>query len=173
MIISGYKARNAFNRLRGWKAELQRYAQLGFNSELSAIFTHDGVHYDLGVLGRRVVTTVGVNYLATAFINTVEPETINYHSSGTGVAAEAIGDVALGTDSGVARATGAQSNPVAGQYRSIATQSYVSALAITEHGIWSAAAAGTLWDRTVFAAVNVVSGDAIQFTYTLTINAGG
>lgn len=30
-----------------------------------------------------------------------------------------------------------------------------------------------LWDRKVFSAINVVSGDSIQFTYTLTITSGG
>lgn len=30
-----------------------------------------------------------------------------------------------------------------------------------------------MWDHKVFAAINVASGDAIQFTYTLTINSGG
>lgn len=30
-----------------------------------------------------------------------------------------------------------------------------------------------MWDHKVFAAINVINGDAIQFTYTLTINSGG
>lgn len=30
-----------------------------------------------------------------------------------------------------------------------------------------------VWDRSVFAAINVASGDSIQFTYTLTLSAGG
>ncbi|HYF28584.1 MAG TPA: hypothetical protein VD931_22785 [Baekduia sp.] len=30
-----------------------------------------------------------------------------------------------------------------------------------------------LWDRKVFSAINVVNGDSIQFTYTLTISSGG
>ncbi len=30
-----------------------------------------------------------------------------------------------------------------------------------------------LWDRKVFSAINVVSGDSIQFTYSLTISSGG
>jgi len=31
----------------------------------------------------------------------------------------------------------------------------------------------TLLDRTLFSAVNVVNGDSIEFTYTLTVTAGG
>jgi hypothetical protein len=30
-----------------------------------------------------------------------------------------------------------------------------------------------MWDHKVFAAINVLNGDAIQFTYTLTVNSGG
>jgi hypothetical protein len=30
-----------------------------------------------------------------------------------------------------------------------------------------------MWDHKVFSAINVVSGDSIQFTYTVTINSGG
>jgi hypothetical protein len=46
---------------------------------------------------------------------------------------------------------------------------------VTEHGIFSQAATGggTLWDRSVFSAINVVSGDSIQFTYTCTVSSGG
>jgi hypothetical protein len=30
-----------------------------------------------------------------------------------------------------------------------------------------------MWDHKVFAAINVINGDSIQYTYTLTINSGG
>jgi hypothetical protein len=30
-----------------------------------------------------------------------------------------------------------------------------------------------MWDHKVFSAINVVNGDSIQFTYTLTISSGG
>jgi hypothetical protein len=68
---------------------------------------------------------------------------------------------------------GAQSTPSAGQYRSAATINFNGSFAITEWGLFSAAAGPTLWDRRVFAPINVANGDSIQFTYTLTCNAGG
>jgi len=43
---------------------------------------------------------------------------------------------------------------------------------VTEHGLFNASSAGTLMDRTVFSAINVVNGDSIQFTYELTATAG-
>lgn len=125
-----------------------------------------------------LVTTAGVNYMAvdfTAGLASPRISAFNYHDSGTGTIAAAIGDVALQTQAGpTTRATGTQSNPASGQYRSIGTISYVSGLAITEWGLFNQAAqGGTLWDHRIFGAMNVVSGDSIQFTYTLTVNAGG
>jgi len=123
-----------------------------------------------------IVTTAGVNYMASDFASGGVTPTISgfkFHASGTGTVAAAVTDTALGTDSGVARVSGTPSNPTANQYRSVATMAYISTLAITEWGLFSAATVGTLWDRRVFAAINVVSGDSIQFTYTLTVNNGG
>lgn len=151
---------------RGW---------VRYKGELRAVkIGRDGRRVDLGVLGTRVVTTAGVNYLASDMNDGASDiNAFDWHDSGTGVVAEAVGDTGLGTPAGPARVSGTASNPTANQYRSVATISYTATLAITEHGLFSASTAGTLWDRTVFAAVNVVNGESIQFTYTLTINAGG
>lgn len=133
-------------------------------------------HWMLSFWAMGIVTTAGVNYMASDFASGGVTPTISglkFHASGTGVAAAAVTDTALGTDSGVARVSGTPSNPTANQYRSVATMAYVSTLAITEWGVFSALTVGTLWDRRVFAAINVVSGDSIQFTYTLTVNNGG
>ena len=138
------------------------------------IIRADGRAVDLGCIGKRVVTNAGVTYMRDDFNDAAgDINAFNQHDSGTGTVAEAVGDTALGAAAGPARVAGTKSVPAANQYRTVATIAYTATLAITEHGLFSAAAAGTLWDRTVFAAINVVSGDSIQFTYTLTINAGG
>lgn len=139
-----------------------------------AVRRADGSVLNLGCVGKRVVTNAGVTFLRDDFNDGASDINLfNFHDSGTGVAAEAVGDIALGTAAGPARVSGTKSVPATNQFRTVATIAYTAALAITEHGLFSASTAGTLWDRTVFAAVNVVSGESIQFTYTLTINAGG
>lgn len=123
-----------------------------------------------------LVTTAGVTYMATDFAAGLASPRIsafNYHDCGTGTTAAAVGDTALGSAAGTARVAGTQSNPASGQYKTVATISFTSSLAITEWGLFSASASGTLWDRRVFSAINVASGDSIQFSYTLTVNAGG
>lgn len=134
----------------------------------------DGSKQDLGILGTRSVTNAAVTFMRDDFNDGASDINLfNFHDSGTGIVAENVTDTALGTAAGPARVSGTKSVPATNQYRSVATIAYTATLAITEHGLFSASTVGTLWDRTVFAAVNVVSGESIQFTYTLTITAGG
>jgi hypothetical protein len=132
---------------------------------------------DANGFGFALVTTAGVNYLAADFLTSsvAHISAFNFHDSGTGTTAAAIGDTTLVTQAGpTTRATGTQSNPVAGTYRSVGTVSYTSTLAITEWGLFSQAAqGGTLFDRRVFSALNVASGDSVTFTYSVQLTAGG
>ena len=149
---------------------------LMFHSNLKAVITRANGKVEEFDLGSGLVTNAGVAYLADDFagaIGSADATNFNYHASGTGTTAAAVGDTALQTDSGVARVAGTQTNPSNPVYRTVATMAYTSTLAITEWGLFSASTSGTLWDRKVFTAINVVNGDSIQFTYDLTITAGG
>ena len=96
-----------------------------------------------------------------------------YHDSGTGTNGELAADSVLQTPCGEARTIGSQVEGTSKQYKSIATHTYAGGFAITEHGLFNAAAAGILMDRTVFGAINVVATDKIEFTFTITFNSGG
>lgn len=184
-------------RLRTWWKELALRARLcvkGFVRGLqgSGVFgvgrlyatvirAHGGMEH-LGLLSTRLVTDAGVAFWVDDWDNGVtDISTMNFHGCGTGATAEAVGDTALQIESTTAlnpdstRATGTRSQPAANQYRTVGTVTFDAAAAITEHGIFSQAATGggTLWDRSVFAAINVTSGDSIQFTYTCTVSSGG
>jgi len=129
---------------------------------------------DRRVVLDQVVTTAGVNFLVDAFQNVTEIENFKYHDSGTGTTPAVIGDTALETPCGIARATGSQTEGASANiYKTVGTQTYDGTYAVTEHGLFSAASAGTLWDRHVFSAINVVNTDQIEFTYELTCTAGG
>lgn len=164
-------------RLRVLKAAVN--AAVGATDEITPVgrlyitkFGADGSVKDYGLVSTKVVTTAGVNALANGFKGTFVISDFKFHASGTGIVAEAIGDTALGTE-GATRATGSQiAGATANVYRTVGTIAYTTTLAITEHGILSAAAVGTLLDRSVFAAINVQNGDSIQFTYDLTLPAG-
>ena len=134
---------------------------------------------DYGLVGMRSVTNAGVEFLVDDWDDDSENITLmNFHDSGIGVAAEDVTDIDLGTPAGpTARATGTKTQAVANALETVATITYTSTLAISEHGVFNDSVRGApdnLWDRTLLPGViNVVNNDAIQFTYTCTVNAGG
>jgi hypothetical protein len=134
----------------------------------------NGERVRYGVLGYRSVTTAFVSFV----VDQLQTELsifgdFKYHDSGVGVTAENIANTDMETTDGESRATGTQAEASATVYQSVGTISYTTTKAITEHGLFNAATSVTLMDRTVFSAINVVSGDSIQFTYSLTCAAGG
>lgn len=163
---------NASHALQGG---LVIYATLSARHYIAA----EGVWVNKGILGRKVVTTEFVDLLVDELQASAPAHTrffdFKFHDSGTGVVAEAASDTVLGTPSGEARDSGTQVEGASSNiYRSVATHTYAGAFAITEHGLFTAAApTDELLDRTVFSAINVVSSDKIEFTYELTCSSGG
>ena len=133
----------------------------------------DGSVTNYGILGYRVVTTAFVNFMVDQLqAETSEWGDFKYHDSGIGTTNEAVGDTDIETSDEEDRVAGTQTEGDANQYRSVGTISYTTTKAITEHGLFSQSSGTTLMDRTKFSAINVVNGDSIQFTYTLTCTAG-
>lgn len=144
-------------------------------AELHVLLTkRDGTRIDYGVVGYRVVTTAFVNFV----VDQLQTETsvfgdFKYHDSGVGTTAENAADTTMETTDGENRSTGTQTETSANIYRSVGTITYTTTKAITEHGLFNDSSTGTLMDRTVFSAINVVNTDSITFTYSLTISSGG
>lgn len=134
----------------------------------------DGSMVRFGVLSYRVITTAFVNFVT----DQLQTETsvfgdFKYHDSGVGTTDPAVGDTDIETTDGESRVAGTQTEASANQYQSVGTISYTTTKAITEHGLFNASTGVTLMDRSEFAAINVESSNSIQFTYTLTLTAGG
>jgi hypothetical protein len=178
----GYILRNTLRPTWLWWAGLFHVAKASsratgfpiFLGRLSAVLVKDGQRHNLGVLCHRVVTTAFVSYV----VDQLQTETstfgdFKFHDSGVGTTDPLIGDTTIETTDGESRATGSQTETSATVYKSVGTISYTTTKAITEHGLFNDASAGTLMDRSEFAAINVVSGDSIEFTYELTCQAGG
>jgi hypothetical protein len=187
----GWRLRNAlrWGYIKGWIAAhwIAPFANAwgvmtGIGQLDVVLIRANGERIYYGTVGYRVITNAGVTFLRDDWNNNAQDfTTFNFHGCGTGATAEAAGDTALVTESTTAlnpdstRATGTRSTPASNQFASVGTVTFDASAAITEHGLFSQAATGggTLWDRTVFSAINVVSGDSIQFTYTGTLTAGG
>lgn len=138
----------------------------------------DGTRIDLGVLCYRNITNAFLAAVVDDLDNgAADISGYNFHGVGIGTTAEAASQTALVTESTTilttdsVRATGTRSQPTAPQYRTVGTPAFDGSGAITEHAVFNDAdvGEGTMMDRSLFSAINVVSGDSIQFTYTLTL----
>lgn len=152
------------------------------SATLSAVLIHaDGTTKNYGIICRKKVVDAFVqdicNCLAVASpynVSTTAFQAYKYHDCGTGSTAESNTQTALVTPFGGARVAGTQVSAgasTARTYASVATISFSGSFAIVEHAVFNASSTGTMLDRSLFSVINVVNGDSIQFTYTLTINA--
>jgi hypothetical protein len=185
--IMQYRYNNAVNISRGLNKIVKAH-QLEIPTFYGTLWAKKidgltGEEIDYGIVSLRLVTTVGVNFIVDSFQNLVEDENMKFHGIGTGTNAEATGDTALQTELTTqynpdnTRATGSLTEGASANiFRTVGTNTLDSGTpAITEHGIFSASSAGTLLDRSVFAAINLTgtNGDGLQTTYDFTIAAGG
>lgn len=129
-------------------------------------------------LAHNLMTTVGKAAVA-ALINGVGGVAIFASiGQGTGSTAAAIGDTTLGTEvkadgtaaSGVHAVAAATASLVTttgtnDTAQFVGTISETATIAVTESGVFNATTNGTLLCRQVFSAINVVSGDSLQFTW--------
>jgi len=187
----GWRVRQFWKNLCDGSYFIPTYAKLArrlglcvmYSSLWGRVIHADGSVTNYGLLGRRVVTTAGVAYLAQYFDANIADGALKYHGFGTGTTAENVSDTTLVTEftteyaTDNTRPTGSQAHST-NTYTTVATFSPDSGgtLAVTEHAIFSQAAnsGGTLWDRTKFAAVNLVaSSDSLQATYVGTFPSGG
>ena len=145
-------------------------------AELGAkLIKANGEVVDLGIVSRKKVTGAFVTFVVAQMVtDTTEIGDFKYHDAGTGTTAEANTQTALVTPWGGSRVAGTQvaaGTATAPTYTSVATISFNNTFAITEHAVFSQAAAATMLDRSVFSAINVINGDSIQFSYVMTMNA--
>jgi hypothetical protein len=95
-----------------------------------------------------------------------------YHEVGTSNTAEANTQTALTTSTGIARATGNQTNPTASTYQTVATITADGSETWQEHGLFNASSSGTMMDRSLISPTVAVNNlDVVEFTYVLTKNA--
>jgi len=146
------------------------------HTELIARKIVDGKYTDVRrVVKDRVVTDDFAELIVDTLVaNDDGIKDFKYHDSGTGTDAEAAGDSGLGTPWGGARSVGSQEEGATTKtYKSIATTTYNAGFAITEHGLFNAAADGVLMDRTKFDAINVVDTNQIEWTFQISFASGG
>ena len=180
-----FRALNYENVLRGLRHMIVA-EQLGIPAHFgllrARLLRRDGDVLDYGLVSTRVVTTVGAAYVVDAWQGLVTLANMKYHGIGTTNTAEAAGDTGLAAECTTTlnpdstRATGSLTEGASSNiFRSVGTNLVDGAVTIVEHGLFSQAATGggTLFDRSIFAGIGMVSGDSLETTYDWTLNTGG
>lgn len=135
-------------------------------------FDKNGKLIEKRCLGHNLVVDDGMEFFVDAWQNSVELETCKYHDTGIGTTGEASGDSAMETPTGFDRGTGdLGEGDNAKEFKSIGTVTCTATKAVTEWGLFSAITNGILIARKVFAAINVVDGDYIEFTWENQLSA--
>lgn len=173
----------AFMRDRAKRTSFGNRADFPFLvGELHLTAFHQGTPHHLGLASLRVVTDTGVAFIVDAFQNIVELENMKFHGTGSGTTAESAAQTGLVTEfttelnPNSTRGTGTtEEGPSANIYKTVGTNTYDATVAVTEHGVFSQAATGggVMIDRSLFSAVNLISGDSLQTDYRLTCASGG
>ena len=171
--------KNIFQRIKNFLNRPAPYNSVIMQGELYAkVFRVNGNIEDKGLVATRCITNAAVANMVQIFVSTAGGKLADYdwHAWGSSTAAETTGDTALTTEvdatgrtSTGTRTTGSAANI----FQTVATRTASTAGQIGEHGLFSSSGGATLWDRSVFAAINVSSGDSVEFTYNLTVSAGG
>ena len=115
----------------------------------------------------NLVVTAGKNYVADRIKN--NSTVMSHMAIGTGTAAAAAGNTALGSES--ARTALTSSTVTNNEIVYVDTFAAGTGTgAITEAGIFNASSGGTMLCRTVFSVVNKGASDAMTITWTVTVS---
>lgn len=125
---------------------------------------------------RNLVTTAGKGK-ASGLLNGATSTAFTYLAVGTGTVAPDADDTTLGTeitDSGLARASATCTQTTTSTTNDTAqwvkSWSVSGSKAVTESGIFDASSSGNLLARQTFSAINVASGDTLQFTWKVQLS---
>lgn len=136
------------------------------------ITLYEGDTVKQSLSGKNVITTVGLEFLASYMysgVNNASTFTARYIAIGTDATAEAASDTALGGE--LDRTTGTASYLSNAVYRVTATfASGAGTGAIVEYGLFTSAAAGTMFSRDTEAVINKGANDTLTVSTEITVS---
>lgn len=122
---------------------------------------------------KNLVVTVGKQFIASSMLKTTvnSPAAMTHMAVGTSTTAAAAGDTTLGAEISGSRTALGSASASGNVVTYICTfPAGTGTGAVTEAGIFNASSSGTMLCRTVFSVVNKASTDALNITWTVTVN---
>ena len=118
----------------------------------------------------NIIVNGGFDFICDAIGNATRPAAMAYIGVGTGATAPAAADAALGAQSARNAATYAHTAGTKVFTVSATFAAGTATAALTEAGVFNAAAAGTMLDRVTFAVINKGANDTLTVTFTFTLS---
>lgn len=115
-----------------------------------------------------LIPDAGENLFADVLQNVVSPPTNYFIGWGTG-SGQGEASTTLAAEAAESRATASKSQPSSNIMRFVGTITASAGRAITEAGLFDASTSGNMCLYGDFTVINLVSGDAIEFTIDITI----
>lgn len=113
----------------------------------------------------NIFTQAGEDLLADILNRIVSVPAAWYIGWGTGAGTAAKGDTTLFTEASEARVAATESQPTTDTNRFVATLTAAGVKTITNAGVFSASAVGTVFLKSDFAGLPLAAGDKIEFTF--------
>lgn len=143
-----------------------------FEGHWTATLRDEHGNYKTHFTGQNVITNSGVAFLAEFFASAAGAAstfTMKYIGMGTNTTAEAAANSTLGTES--ARQTGVVSYVSSGIFKVVATFAAGTGTGdITEYGVFSSSANGTMLNRIVQSAIAKGASDSLEVTCEITLS---
>lgn len=112
------------------------------------------------------VTTAGFNaIIQRGFSTQTGSDATNYIAIGSGAAASAAGNTALGSEAARAQGTYAYTDDTAAFTHTTTFAAGTGTGSITESGLFNSGATGTLFARQTFGVIQKGAGDSLQMTW--------
>lgn len=146
--------------------------RLGFNVHVRRLAADGTLLQEERV--HNIATDVGCAHIADQLASVHDEDEMSHLACGTGVAAPAAGDTALGAETAREALTSRVQGAGAADHTDIYSGSFTGITgAITEAGILNAAVAGTLLVRATFGAKNMAASETLAFDWTLSVADDG
>jgi hypothetical protein len=139
------------------------------------VFNPDGtLKQDLGLQSVKEITSAFAENLVDGLMDSdVLMDKFNFHAMGAGSTAETDTETALVDENNVKVAGSQTHGATSNIYRTVKTMTADGDFGCREHGIFNTLTGGVLLDRSLVTNIELNSDDNVEWTYELTVNAGG
>jgi len=139
------------------------------------VFNKDGtLRKDMGLVGVKEVTTAFAEHLVDVMCSSGENlNEYTFHRMGSGSTAETDTETALVTSECTCLSGAGTHGATSNIYQCVCTLTATTTFGCREHALFDTVTSGHMLDRSLVTNIALETDDEVEWTYALTVNAGG